>query len=268
MLIDTHVHLMFEDFDADREQVIKRAREAGVGKIVNVGCGIEPSRQSVEMADGEFLYATVGLHPYDALDYSEELMLEWEMLILEERAEAKKKMRQSCIVAIGETGLDYFKAKVDHEKQKLSFVEHIKLAGKVGLPLIVHNRDADEDCYKLLEELNGVGEERMVDVVFHCYGSNLEFAHKVWEAGYFTSFTGIITYPNAGDLREVVKQAPLEQIMIETDCPYLAPQAYRGKRNEPAYVVEVAKCIAEVRGLSLEVVTEQLSQNTYRFFGF
>ena len=247
---------MFPEFKDDFESVILRAKAAGLKGIVNVGCGVEASRQSVEMADGKFLYATVGLHPYDSLEISDELMGEWENWIMEDKKGTLKK-----ILAIGETGLDYFKSKIDPEKQRLSFRKHLELAQKTGLPVIVHNRDADEDCFNLLREFEDV------KAVFHCFGSTLKFAQKVWEAGYFTSFTGIITYPNAGELREVVKAAPLEQIMIETDCPYLAPQAYRGKRNEPAYVVEVARCIADVRGLSFEEIVELVTKNSERFFG-
>ncbi len=281
-MIDTHAHLMFEDFDGDREEVIKRAREAGLSKIVNVGCGIEYAKQALKMADGKFLYATIGLHPYDALDLSDELMKGWEALINEDQGNFDAGGVRK-IVAIGETGLDYFKAKVDHEKQKLSFRKHLELAMRVGLPVIVHNREADEDCLQLLKEFGRDGSEfkkfvvdcgcdgngvEPVRAVFHCYGSNLEFARRVWEEGFYTSFTGIVTYPNAGDLREVVLQAPLDKIMVETDCPYLAPQAYRGKRNEPAYVAEVVKCIAEIRGMEMKELIAILEENSARFFSF
>lgn len=258
-MIDTHAHLMFPEFQGDFDAVILRAKGAGLTKILNVGCGEESSRQSVEMADGEFLYATIGLHPYDALDYTEELFKEWEKLIRKDQREFET-MRRKRIVSIGETGLDYLKSKVDPEKQKFSFAKHLELAKKMKLPVIVHNRESDEDCFNLLREFPDV------QAVFHCFGSNLEFARKVWEAGYFTSFTGIITYPNAHDLREVVKAAPIEKVMIETDCPYLAPQAYRGNRNEPAYVVEVAKCVAEVKNMKFEELVEILDQNTQKFF--
>ncbi|MEK7547979.1 MAG: TatD family hydrolase, partial [Patescibacteria group bacterium] len=166
------------------------------------------------------------------------------------------------IVAIGEIGLDYFKAKISHDEQKEAFRKQLQLAVKVGLPVIVHNREADEECLEILLEFAGD------DVVFHCFGSNLEFARKVWSAGFMTSFTGIITYPNAVGLREVVKEVPMDKFMVETDCPYLAPQAYRGKRNEPAYVTEVAKMIAEVKGISVEEVGKVAVENSKRFFGF
>ena len=233
--------------------VVARAKAAGLKRIVNVGCGREASARSVEMADGEFLYATVGLHPYDALDVSEDLMREWERII---------KTRLRRIVAGGETGLDYFKAKIDHEKQKRSFRLHLELARAVGLPVIVHNRYADEDCLNLLQEFP------QVKAVFHCFGSSMDFARVVWEAGYLTSFTGIITYPNAADLRRVVAEVPMDKFMVETDCPYLAPQAYRGKRNEPAYVVEVVKEIAKVKGHDFDEMAKIATRNTEAFFGF
>ena len=141
------------------------------------------------------------------------------------------------------------------------------MARKFNLPVIVHNRGADEDCLRILNEFNdGVGSG--VKAVFHCFGSDLVFARRVWEAGYFTSFTGIITYPSAGDLREVVREMPMDKFLVETDCPYLAPQAFRGKRNEPAYVVEVLKCIAEVKGIGFEEIEKVAEANTFKFFGF
>ena len=271
MIIDTHAHLMFSEFKDDLENVFVRAREAGVEKIVNVGCSKEASKQAVEMAkankegrlagasDENFLYATLGLHPYDALDATDELMEEWEKLITDDRSSGRNR-----IVAIGEIGLDYFKAKISHDEQKEALRKQLKLAGKIDLPVIIHNREADEECLEILKEF--FGGKPQLEVVFHCFGSNLEFAKKVWVAGFMTSFTGVITYPNAVKLREVVKEVPMDKFMVETDCPYLAPQVYRGKRNEPAYVVEVAKMIAEVKGISLEVVQKVAVENSKRFF--
>ncbi|MEK7673031.1 MAG: TatD family hydrolase [Patescibacteria group bacterium] len=251
-LIDTHAHLIFDEFNEDRGEVIQRAREAGLVGIVNVGCEADSSAKALRMADGKFFYATLGLHPYEAASIEDGLLGEWESLI---KADSDHK-----IVAIGETGLDYFKSQVDHEKQKESFRKHVELAVGNELPVIVHNRQADEDCLAILREFP------QVKAVFHCYGSTLEFARKVWDAGYITSFTGIITFPSASELREVVKNVPLDQFMVETDSPYLAPQAYRGKRNESAYVVEVAKKIAEIKNMSLEEVAELATENTKRFF--
>lgn len=262
MLIDTHAHLMFPEFKDDLSEVLQRAAESGVGKIVNVGCGVDSSREAVEMAGSERtgdlprLFATVALHPYDADQCSEELMGEWGRWIEKDRASGGGK-----IVAIGETGLDYFKSKVEPEVQRASFRRHLQLAQKYGLPVIVHNREADEDCLEILNEFSSV------PAVFHCYGSSLEFAKKVWDRGYITSFTGIITFPNAAELRGVVKAAPMDKFFLETDCPYLAPQSMRGKRNEPSYVVEVAKCVAEVKCVDVDEVARNSGENAQKFFG-
>lgn len=251
MLIDTHAHVMDSQFDEDRIEVLKRAKESGVSRIINVGCGLDFSKKSIEMArEYDFLYATLGLHPYDAADLAEELMKSWEVMIAE----------NPKIVAVGETGLDYVKTKVDSEIQKRSFRAHLKLARDTGVPVIVHNRAADLDVLAILKEFPDV------PAVFHCYGSDLNFAKKIWSAGYITSFTGIITFPNAEELREVVKALPLDKFFLETDCPYLAPQAYRGQRNEPSYVVEVAKKVAELKGLTFEEVAVASTKNAEMFF--
>lgn len=254
MLIDTHAHLMFSEFDKDIDAVLERARKAGITAIVNAGCGVEASKKSVEMADGSFLYATLGLHPYDSADLDDDLMREWESLISSDRGGKK------CIVAIGETGLDYFKAAVPKDVQKRSFERHVALAEKKGLPVIVHNRNADEDCLEILSKYPSV------KAVFHCFASSLEFAKKVWELGYFTSFTGIVTYPAAVGLREVLKEVPMDKFFVETDSPYLAPQVYRGKRNEPAYVFEVLKCVADVKKIDIEDVRRAAFENSKEFF--
>ncbi len=264
MIIDTHAHLMFPEFKDDLSEVLAAARAAGVEKIVNVGCSKEASKQAYEMLskyDG--LYASLGLHPYDVLDLNDELLDEWAGWIAKDKR----------IVAIGEIGLDYYVRPGDRpdnspilavpkEKQKEGFIKQLEFAVWVNLPVIVHNREADEDTFEILREFP------KARCVFHCFGSNLEFARKVWAAGFMTSFTGIVTYPNAKNVREVVKEVPMDKFMVETDCPYLAPQAYRGKRNEPAYVIEVAKMIAEVKGISVEEVERVSVENSKRFFRF
>ncbi len=254
MIIDTHAHLMFPEFEKDLDEVLDRAKKAGVTAIVNAGCGVEASKKSVKMADGKFLYATLGLHPYDSSDLSEELIKEWETFI---SSNVKTRKR---VVAVGETGLDYFKAKIPVEIQKNSFEEHVKLAKRTGLPVIVHNRNADDDCFEILNKFPSV------KAVFHCFGSSLEFAKRVWDAGYFTSFTGVVTYPAAVELRKVLKEVPMDRFFVETDSPYLAPQIYRGERNEPAYVSEVLKCVAEAKGLDIKEVEGVAFKNSKDFF--
>lgn len=250
MIIDTHAHLMFDKFKGEVDQVVERAKAVGVEKIINVGCTVKDAIRSHEMSlEYEELYATLGLHPYDALDASDELMEKWEKLIKENKK----------IVAIGECGLDYAKADVPKEDQKKAFRMQLKLAQKVGLPVIIHNREADEDTMEILEEFD-------VDAVFHCYSSNIEFARKLWYKGYFTSFTGVVTYPSAEDLLKVVEEAPMDKFMVETDCPFLAPQTHRGERNEPSYVVEVVEKIAEIKKLTPEDIARISTENAEELF--
>ncbi len=250
MIIDTHAHLMYEKFDEDIDEVVFRAKEVGVEKIINIGCSLEGGEKGIEMLEKyDCLYATLGLHPYDAEDISEELLDNWKILF----------KGNSRLVAVGETGLDYFKSPVPVQKQKLSFEMQLKLAEELKLPVVVHNREADEDCLALIDKYD-------VKVVFHCFGSSLEYARKVWKRGHMTSFTGIITFPNAGELLDVVNEVPLDQFMVETDCPYLAPQSKRGKRNEPAYVVEVLEKVAEVKGCDFEELKKVASENSIKFF--
>ncbi len=256
-LIDTHAHLMFDEFKNDIENVLKRAKDAGVGKIINIGCDVKSSISAHEMSlKYEEFYATLGLHPYDALYASDELMTEWEKLI----SENKK------IVAIGECGLDYFKSTVPREDQKKGFKMQLKLAQKCGLPVVIHNREADDDTFNILKAFDGKDGEEPLAIVFHCYGSDVNFAKELWKKGYMTSFTGIITYPNAMSLRDVVKECPIDRFMVETDCPYLAPQKYRGKQNEPSYVIEVVEKIAEIKGLSVAEVERISTENAMKFF--
>ncbi|PIZ75148.1 hydrolase TatD [Candidatus Peregrinibacteria bacterium CG_4_10_14_0_2_um_filter_38_24] len=257
MLIDTHAHLMFKEFENDLEDVLSKAKEAGVEKIINIGCDVKSSQAAVKMADEyENLYATLGLHPYDAALANEELMDEWRKLILKNKK----------IVAIGECGLDYFKADVPKDVQKSAFRLQIALAESAGVPLIVHCRDAYDDCLEILDE-KFVWDDKNIGIVLHCYSGNLSFAEKLWKRGVLTSFTGIVTYPNAKDVQEVAKKAPMDLFMVETDCPYLAPQIYRGNRNEPAYVFEVARKISELKNISLEEVIEISVKNSLAFFG-
>lgn len=257
MIIDTHAHLMFDQFKGKEAEVLKRAADAGVKKIINVGCSLKASKQAYEMLEkydgvgGVSLYASLGLHPYDVLDLSDELLDEWAGWIAKEKR----------IVAIGEIGLDYFKATVPKDTQKEAFIKQLEFAVRVGLPVIIHNREADDDTFEILSEFP------KARCVFHCYGSDLEFAQKLWAAGYATSFTGVITYPKADNLREVVAACPDSKFMVETDCPFLAPQSKRGECNEPAYVPEVLKEIAKIIGRDLAEIEALQEENVKRFYG-
>jgi len=250
MIIDTHAHLMFDKFKGEVDQVIERAKTAGVEKIINIGCTLDDAIRSHEMSlEYEELYATLGLHPHDALDANEELMEKWEKLVDENKK----------IVAIGECGLDYVKSDVPKEDQKNAFRMQLKLAQKVGLPVIIHNREADEDTMEVLEEFD-------VNAVFHCYSSDIKYARKLWYKGYFTSFTGIVTYPNTEDLMKIVEEAPVDRFMVETDCPFLSPQSHRGERNEPSYVVEVLERIAEIKKRTPEEMASITTENAEELF--
>jgi len=262
MLIDTHAHLMFDQFKGEVPEVLQSASAAGVTKIINVGCSVEASKEAfkqVEKFNHRYeieLFAALGLHPYDASDLSDNLLDEWARMI-----EVAGGSEGGRIVAIGEIGLDYFKAPVPHDIQKDAFRGQLQFASQMKLPVIVHNREADEDCLEILSEFPDL------KVVFHCYASSLEFAKRLWEKGYYTSFTGIITYPKSDELRQVVSACPEGQFMIETDCPYLAPQQVRGERNEPAHVSYVAKMVAKLKGLTFEDAGKISSENANMFFG-
>ncbi len=256
MIIDTHAHLMFEQFNADLDDVLSRARQAGVQKMINVGCGVESSRQAVEMAAKySDLYASVGMHPYEADLLDESILAEWERQIMENEK----------IVAIGECGLDYVKSTVDKEIQKRAFLMQLELARRTELPVIIHNRGADEDCLKILSDFNAANALR-VNAVFHCYSSDANFARRVWHDGYYTSFTCNVTYSSSEELRKVVAEVPMDLFMVETDCPFLAPQDKRGERNEPSFVVDVVKTVAEVKKISFEEIARISSENALGLF--
>jgi TatD DNase family protein len=255
MIIETHAHLMFPEFEGEIAELIKRAKENGVEKIVNIGCGPESWKQAIEMLEeDDCLYASLGMHPYEAEFVNDDLIDEWRALISGNKR----------IVAIGECGLDYFKSQIPKDVQKSAFCKQLKLAQELSMPVIVHNREADEDSLEILEEFRVDG--KPLKAAFHCYGSDLDFAQQLWDKGYMTSFTGIVTYPNARNLHEVVREVPMDMFMVETDCPYLAPQKYRGERNEPSYVVEVVREIAKLKGISYKEIEKAAEENSKLFF--
>ncbi|KKU80627.1 MAG: TatD family hydrolase [Candidatus Peregrinibacteria bacterium GW2011_GWA2_47_7] len=252
MLIDIHAHLHVKDFDADRDSVITRALQAGVLKMINVGFDAEGNFHALNLAKKyDFIWCTMGIHPH--------LASEWNEYVAKQIESAVKK--EERIVALGEMGLDYFKNFQPPELQKKAFQEQLRLARKLDLPVIIHCRDAFEDCLKLIQE------EEITKAVFHCFTGNLPVAKRLWEKGFYTSFTGIITYATAHELREVVTAVPEELFFIETDCPYLAPQKYRGQRNEPAYLREVAETIAAVKKMDLKEVEKNVERNVRGLFG-
>ena len=253
-LVDSHCHIQGPEFAQDLESVIERAREAGVHRMVVVGGAGDLSSNSaaVELAErNPGLFATVGMHPHDAKDVSEA-----DLEKLRELARSKK------VVAIGETGLDFYYDHSPREIQSRVFRRFIELARETDLPLVVHDRDAHKEIADLLGSEGG-GKLRGV---IHCFTGDWEAAKNFLDLGFFLSFSGIITFKNAGSLREVLKQVPLDRLLVETDSPYLAPVPHRGKRNEPAFVRHVAGTVASVRKETLNRIAETTTQNARRLF--
>ncbi|MRG88163.1 TatD family hydrolase [Salinibacillus xinjiangensis] len=252
MLFDTHVHLNADEFMEDREEVIKRAEDAGVEYMVVVGFDRKTIPLAIEIAEQyEHIYAAVGWHPVDAIDMTDE-DLKW----IEELSAHPK------VVAIGEMGLDYHWDKSPKDVQKEVFRKQIALAKKVKLPIIIHNREATEDIVELLEEENA----KEVGGIMHCFSSTPDIALKCIDMNFYISLGGPVTFKNAKEPKEVAKVVPLDRLLIETDCPFLAPHPNRGKRNEPAYVKLVAEKVAELKEMTLEEIGAITTQNAKEFF--
>lgn len=252
MLFDTHVHLNAEQFDEDLEEVLSRAREAGVEKMVVVGFDRPTINRAMELiGQYDFLYAAIGWHPVDAIDMNDE-----DLVWIEELSQHPK------VVAIGEMGLDYHWDKSPKDVQKEVFRKQIQLAKKVKLPIVIHNREATQDIVDILRE-EGAEE---VGGIMHCFSGSPEIAQECVEMNFYISLGGPVTFKNAKKPKDVAKEIPLEKLLIETDCPYLAPHPYRGKRNEPAYVKLVAEQIAELKEVSLEEVERITTENAIKLF--
>ena len=253
MLIDTHAHLEMREFNDDREDVIKRAREAGVEYIITIGTTVESSRDAVLLAEKyDFVYAAIGIHPHEVKDI---LHPAYEML----RHLAKHKK----VVAYGEIGLDYHYEHSPRADQKRKLRDMLREARQLDLPVIIHDREAHEDTLQILSE------EWSPDLggVMHCFSGDLAMANKLIEMGFSLSIAGPVTFPKAEALREVVRQIPIEHLLVETDSPYLAPQPVRGKRNEPAFVRHTAEAIAKIKGLSYDDVARITGFNAMQLFG-
>ncbi|MBP3040677.1 TatD family hydrolase [Bacillaceae bacterium Marseille-Q3522] len=252
MLFDTHVHLNAEQFEEDLTEVIERAKAAGVENMVVVGFDRPTIQRALELAEEHpFLYASIGWHPVDAIDMTE-VDLQW----IEELAAHEK------VVALGEMGLDYHWDKSPKDVQQEVLRKQIILAKKLKMPIIIHNREATEDLMKILKE-EGASE---VGGIMHCFSGSIEVAMECLKMNFFISLGGTLTFKNAKKPKEVAAAVPLEKLLIETDCPYLAPHPYRGKRNEPGYVKLVAEKIAEIKEISYEEVAEQTSKNAKKLF--
>lgn len=252
MLIDTHAHLDMREFNDDREDVIKRAQDAGVEYIITIGTTVESSRDAVLLAEKyDCIYAAIGIHPHDVKD-----VLHPAYEILRHFAKHDK------VVAYGEVGLDYYYEHSPRADQKQKFRDMLREARELDLPVIIHDRDAHEDTIRILSE------EWSPDLggVMHCFSGDTAMAHKVIEMGLSISIAGPVTFQKAESLREVVRQVPIEHILIETDAPYLAPHPLRGKRNEPAFVRHTAEAIARIKGLSFDDVARITSFNAMQLF--
>jgi len=253
MLVDSHCHLDFPDFAQELDDVVARARAAGVGRIVTISTGVKKHAQVLAIAERfADVFCSLGTHPHNAQD---------EMDVT--TADLVARSQHPKIVAIGEAGLDYHYNNSPRDLQEQSFRRHIAAARQTRLPLVIHSRDCDEDMARILEEETGKG---AFPAVLHCYTGGRDLAFKAIELGLYISFTGILTFKNSSALRELAAQLPAERVLVETDAPYLAPMPYRGKRNEPAYVVETAKVLAQACGVPAETVAAQTTQNFFRLF--
>jgi TatD DNase family protein len=256
--IDSHCHIDGPEYDADREDVMARAREAGVTTMLNVGTGDPHSgafERAVKLAEThDEVYAAIGVHPHDAKlfdDAAEQLLLDL----------VKQSER---VVAWGEIGLDYHYDHSPRDVQREVFRRQLRLARKLNLPVVIHSRNADDDTINILrEELSGYEPAG----VMHCFGGSLQMARDAIEIGFYISFAGNLTFKKAEDLRDIARQLPLDRLLVETDCPYLTPVPFRGKRNEPARVVETARCLAGLHDKEVSEVARITSENFERLFG-
>jgi len=261
VFIDSHAHLEMEQFNADREQVLARARETGIETIVAIGSGTGPGSLDCGIrlaAEHDFIYATIGIHPHEA-----------KLATDADFEELAQLARRPKVIAWGEIGLDYFYDHSPHDVQQQVFLKQLELSRFADLPIVIHCRPSEssenawDDCLKLLHEHwapTGLGG------ILHCFTGSWPHAKRALDMGFMISFAGNVTFPKAQQIRDAATQVPLDRILIETDSPFLAPVPHRGKRNEPAFVKEVARQLGELRSLSIEEVGLQTTQNFCRFF--
>ena len=251
MLIDSHAHIQLPQFNHDRDAVLKRAHEAALSAILVIGFDVKTSRGAVELAEKhENIYATVGMHPHDAKDFTPDTLQTLRALAAHPK-----------VIALGEMGLDYHRNLSPRPLQKAAFEKQLDMAEELDMPIIIHNRDAYTDILPILEARRG-----KMRGVLHCFTGDVEVMHRSLDIQFHIGIGGIVTYPNAKDVQAVAREVPAERLLIETDCPWLAPQFRRGKRNEPAYVRAVAEKIAELRGTSIETIGEVTTRNFQQLF--
>ncbi len=253
MLVDTHTHIEGESFDEDRREVVERAMAEGVGVIVNAAYDLDSSKKAVELSKKYgSVYATVGYHPNDAQGYNPGV-----------EAELLRLLNNDKVLAIGEIGLDYHYEGFDKSLQREVFLRQLELARENNLPVVIHSRDADKDTFDILKPVLLSGQK----VLLHCYGGSYEMAREYVKLGAMIGVGGVVTFKNAKKLVEVVEKIDLANIVLETDAPYLSPTPFRGKRNEPSYVVKVAEKIAEIKAVDVREVERITTENAVRFYG-
>ncbi len=255
MLIDTHTHLDFEHYRQDRDQVIEAAREAGVTALIDVGIDLKTSERALALSRRrKGIYATVGVHPHHAQDADEKVFERLRQLALDPAHH---------VVAIGEIGLDFYRNLSPRAQQEHAFRRQIDLAKQCRLPVVVHDREAHQEVLRILEE-EGADE---TGGVLHCFSGDMEVARRALKLGFYLSFAGPVTYRKSSELRRVARMVPSDRLLVETDCPFLAPEPFRGKRNEPAFLARVVETIAEVRGVARHRLEELTTVNARLLFG-
>jgi len=251
MLFDTHAHMNDPAFDEDREAILLGLKDKGVALMMNVGCCLESSKDCVAMANKyPFVYASVGTHPDSADEVDETVLDAYRMLC----------KQNDKVVAIGEIGLDYYYETIPREIQQRAFRLQLELARELDMPVIVHERNAHDDGMRIVKEFKGVSG------VFHCYSGSAEMARQLVDMGWYIGFTGVLTFKNARKAVETAASIPLERIVLETDCPFMAPDPFRGKRNDPGYLYRMAEKLAEIRGISVEEVHRVTTENGKRLY--
>lgn len=251
-LVDTHTHLDSKEFDADREEVIQRARDAFVTRIITVGAsdGVASAHRAIALAEKyDFIWATAGVHPHDA---GKGCNLE----------ELRTLAQHPRVVAVGETGLDFYRDWSPKPDQYRYFEAQVSLALEIKKPLVIHSREAGNECLRILHEMGAAA----VGGVFHCYAEDAGFASKLRDINFLVSFPGVLTFKKALVAKQAAKEIPIDQILVETDAPYMAPEPFRGKRCETSHVVQTARVLAEIKGLSLDEVAEATTRNALRLF--
>ena len=250
MLFDTHAHLNDPVFDPDREQLMAGLADKGVGLVMNAGCSLESSRDIIKMAEQyPWLYGSVGSHPDSADEVNEEVIEQYRQLCRHEK-----------VKAIGEIGLDYYYEDIPREIQQNAFRMQMQLARELDMPVIIHEREAHDDGMRIVKEFP------TVTGVFHCYSGSAEMARQLVKMGWYIGFTGVLTFKNARKAVETAASIPLDRIVIETDCPFMAPEPFRGKRNDPGYLYRMAERLAEIRGIPVEEAINATTENAKRLY--